>query len=161
MSMAQVKLAWLRGADLAQMEEEASLHVPNETGGVLNGYWVSPDEVVITDIIGAGPDAERTKCGFVPDDAYQTQEIERLYRGSGRIVTYLGEWHTHPGGILKLSATDSSTLRKISRTISARTPTPLMIILAGKVKWTLRLWKYHDSRYFWKQKSEIVEVKLY
>ena len=33
----------------------------------------------------------------------QEQEIGRVYTASGRCTTYVGDWHSHPGGSLYLS----------------------------------------------------------
>lgn len=85
------------------MVAEANAAVPCETGGVLMGYWSdSGTEVVIVTLIGPGPRAERATDGLMPDHAFQEAAVERVYRESGRIVTYLGDWHTHPKGIAAL-----------------------------------------------------------
>ena len=46
---------------------------------------------------------------LIPDHEYQEQEIARVYATSGRCTTYVGDWHSHPGGALYLSRTDVRT----------------------------------------------------
>ena len=113
---------------------------PNETGGVLVGYDAG-NGLVVTDITGPGPAAQHEPAAFTPDAAYQEAEVARLYRNSGRLHTYLGDWHSHPDGGATLSAKDKRTLKRISRHKEARMREPVMAILAGKIHWELCAWR--------------------
>ncbi len=120
---------------------------PNEAGGALMGYWSEDDkEVVITDVIGPGPDATHKPTSFKPDYSFQEKEIERLYNESGRTHTYLGDWHSHPDGPAELSGTDRRTLKNIASFPQARASNPIMILLSGRpdqwriTAWQLRKW---------------------
>src|SRR2546425_707963 len=89
--------AWLSEATYEKMLAEAERTLPNETGGVLIGYWAVPfREVVLTAVVGPGPQALHDTDIFIPDPEYQEAEIARCYEESGRLHTYLGDWHTHP-----------------------------------------------------------------
>lgn len=140
--------AWIGQPAFDAMVEEADRHIPYETGGVLMGYWsVTPRAVVVVAIIGPGPDAVHRSRSFTPDHAFQEEEIERIYLDSGRRVTYLGDWHTHPKGIAELSVTDRLTQLRIGRHRKARAETAVMAILAGgNPSWTLRLWHLQMRR---------------
>src|SRR3989442_1461190 len=95
----QLGLAWIAKTVLQTMVVEARRRAPNETGGVLLGYWADAGrQVVITDAVGPGPQAAHRRTSFEPDHEFQEAEIRRLYRGSGRRLAYLGDWHTHPRG---------------------------------------------------------------
>ena len=126
--------------------EEALRAVPNETGGVLMGYWAAPyTEVVITDAIGPGRNAVHYEKSFIPDSEYQESEIARVYRESDRVSTYLGDWHTHPFGSSYLSYRDKRTLRRIAKHQDARCPIPVMAIASGHDDdWLLRIWRYEE-----------------
>jgi len=104
---------------------------PLEVGGVLAGY-VNEAEIVITHLVGPGMEATHTPISFLPDHAFHVAEIARIYRESGGTCTYLGDWHTHPGGLPRLSPTDRSTLRQIAQDPEARCPKPMMMVLAGR-----------------------------
>lgn len=131
---------WLSETALCLMASDGSACAPAETGGVLLGYWVDDTEVVVTDAIGGGPAAVHLTTGFTPDAAYQEGRIAELYERSGRYHTYLGDWHTHPAGGLRLSRTDRRTARRIAREESARCPRPLMVLLADQSDWRVAAW---------------------
>jgi integrative and conjugative element protein (TIGR02256 family) len=130
-------IAWVRSNVHASLLVQAAEHAPNETGGILLGYRVSPAEIVITDAIGPGPDADHRRTGFDPDADWQAAELARRYDATNRRVHYLGDWHTHPGGTSTLSRTDRRTLREIARHRDARCPHPVMAVLAGGEPWIL------------------------
>jgi integrative and conjugative element protein (TIGR02256 family) len=127
---------------------EAKRCAPNETGGVLLGYFARhPRDVVVTDVIGPGPNAFHGVDRFVPDYDYQDAEVARLYEESKRRITYLGDWHSHPNGGARLSRADRRTLRRIATSIAARAPEPLMMILDGTRGWAPFAWQ---GRVAWK-----------
>lgn len=124
------------------MLDEARRVSPNETGGVLLGYWAHVGvEAVITDSVGPGPRAIHRRSSFVPDYDFHDAEIHRRYTRSGRRLEYVGDWHTHPTGTLMLSRKDRRTLTAIAMHAPARAPTPVMAIFAGRRTWRLTLWR--------------------
>jgi len=127
---------WLSVAHEDMLLREAARTAPYETGGVLLGYRGEGGDVVVTDVVGPGPNASHARASFVPDHGYHDGEIARLYAESGRRHAYLGDWHSHPGGSCALSRTDRRTLRRIATTAEARAPEPLMLIVGGFVDWT-------------------------
>jgi integrative and conjugative element protein (TIGR02256 family) len=135
--------AWIPETVIRWMTTEANRVFPLETGGILVGYWGGEGEVVITNMTGAGPRAEHRRYSFSPDAEYQEAEVAHLYEESGRVHTYLGDWHTHPRGRSYLSSRDVRTMRKISAFAPARLPSPIMAVLGGgEPEWFLRVWKY-------------------
>ena len=140
---------WIDRAALLHMVGDADSHFPNETGGVLMGYWASgKDDVVITDAIGGGPLARRMRKRFSPDSEFQAKAIAEIYATSGGVRTYLGDWHTHPRGRLALSLTDKQTLRRIAKHPAARASSPIMVLLAGEGKWRAAAWCWLPHRKF-------------
>ncbi|HEY0995641.1 MAG TPA: Mov34/MPN/PAD-1 family protein [Gemmatimonadaceae bacterium] len=137
---------WLPHEVFMRIAHEATRVAPNETGGVLLGYWVrsadSPGgpEVVVTEAVGPGPGAVHERSWFIPDHAYQEREIARLYEASGRMATYLGDWHAHPDGPAALSTRDLATLRRIASAPAARAPRPIMLLLTGGKPWIAHAW---------------------
>lgn len=122
------------------MVDDGSRWAPEETGGILVGYWTAEDEAVVTAVIDAGPNSTRSTDGFHPDAEYQAAEVAKLYEQSGRYHGYLGDWHTHPLGGTALSRTDRRTMRRIARDADARCPRPLMILLADATAWRAAVW---------------------
>lgn len=133
------------------MTAEADDKIPNETGGLLFGYWVEQfREVVVTSVVGPGPGAEHHRSRFVPDDKYQEEELARLYQQHGRLQTYLGDWHTHPVGPAYLSKLDRRTLSKIASFQSARIPCPVMVVMSrGEDDWILAAWRWPGRGHKW------------
>lgn len=118
------------------MSAESERWSPKETGGVLMGYW-SDRDVVLTDIIGPGPKAVHRRYSFTPDSKWQENEIARIYEESGRVITYLGDWHSHPYGTQELSIKDLVTLLRVAIHKPARAPKPIMGILHNNPQWEL------------------------
>ena len=133
--------AWLARVAEAELRHEASRHPDAETGGLLLGFW-SGDHVLVTGAIGPGPGAVRSKTTFLPDDAWQTAELAQRYAASGRRHTYLGDWHTHPGGGSRLSRRDRRTLSEIAHHAESRAPQPLFAILAPAPDGEITMWCY-------------------
>lgn len=131
---------------LNAMAEEAGQLSPDETGGALVGYEAEGG-LVVTDLISAGPLAERSPAGFRPDAEYQLREIARLYEASGRIHTYIGDWHSHPDGSPTCSPVDRAALKEVARSLQARCPRPVMIILGEDDEpWEAVAWRYRPGR---------------
>lgn len=137
----QPSLIWLQKTLVSKIILEATEKVPNETGGVLIGYWATEfREAVITDLVGPGPQAIHKRTSFSPDGTFHTQQIARQYRDSNRAHTYLGDWHTHPNSANGIpSWKDKRTLRRISAYAPARAPVPIMGILTEKPEWKLHI----------------------
>jgi integrative and conjugative element protein (TIGR02256 family) len=121
---------WLPVSLRDRMIEEAREHEPCETGGVLLGYEAGATDVIVCALIGAGPKAKRRRSGFEPDGEWQEPEIANAYERSGRIQTYLGDWHSHPEGVARPSRRDRDTAHRIAKHREARAPRPLMLIVA-------------------------------
>lgn len=138
-----VEVAWLSGRVLLAIRAEADRTYPNETGGVLLGYWAtSYTEVVIMDMVGPGLKACHQRSCFVPDAEFQEAELAQRYLRAPERSAYLGDWHTHPEGQPKLSCRDLHTARQIATYKDARAPVPLMGVMAFNTVWDLSVWRY-------------------
>ena len=134
---------------LAAMRREAERHFPAESGGVLLGYADPADRklIEVQKQIGPGPRAVHKSHRFEPDGEWQARQIAAAYRNSGRILTYLGDWHSHPRGGAKPSSIDRSTARKIATDRQARAPHPLIVILHGAPgKWEVAGYRFGRRR---------------
>jgi integrative and conjugative element protein (TIGR02256 family) len=129
------------------MLAESDVQAPLETGGVLLGVSDGVN-VWIDAVIGPGPAATHRKRSFSPDASYQQQQIAAIYQESGRCVSYLGDWHTHPGSAPYLSWRDRRTLREISRTASARQPNPVMLVFGYGEPWRAVACRYVPAPWY-------------
>ncbi len=129
----RVPIVWFAQGVLDAMSFEAEQWYPRETGGVLLGYSdESSREIVVRTMVGPGPEARHGRWTFVPDHRFHEDQVSQIYARSGRTWTYLGDWHSHPDGPLRMSIADRRTLARIARFGAARVPRPLMAILAGR-----------------------------
>lgn len=126
---------WWAGAALEEALREAQRAFPLETGGLLLGWSPHPGAVVISQVIGPGPQADHHATSFMPDAPWQEEQLATAYEQAGRRLNYLGDWHTHPRGTVRLSGTDRATLRRIAGHPGSRAPYPVMALLAGGPLW--------------------------
>jgi len=152
---------WISKNALVFMVREFLRKLPNETGGVLVGYWLADSEgAVITDVLGPGPHAKHRKISFVPDASYHESEIARLYEESGRLHTYLGDWHSHPDSTTRLSLTDRHTLLTIAKHAEARVLTPLMAVIGESDPLKLQVWQYCPASVHGTRNGRILALKI-
>jgi integrative and conjugative element protein (TIGR02256 family) len=131
------------------MIAEAQDKYPDETGGCFLGYYIEKNkEIVITDSIGPGPNAVHKKFYFKPDNKWQAEEIAKIYNESGRLHTYLGDWHVHSTPYDELSWKDKRTLRRIAKYTPARVKNPIMGIMSFYKEWRLVIWQIAKMRTF-------------
>jgi integrative and conjugative element protein (TIGR02256 family) len=112
---------------------------------MLIGYVAEHDSdaIVITGTIAAGPQAIRRNARFVPDGDWQQQQLDDRYAASGRTATFLGDWHSHPGGRPVPSWRDNRTASKVARDPKARAESPLTLLLAGSSgQWKPVAWRF-------------------
>lgn len=140
-------MLWVPEHLLEAMVREANAHAPNETGGVLLGFWATETgapllgaDAVVTAVVGPGPLAHHSRYAFSPDHDFHEREIARLYENSGRRWQYLGDWHSHPDGTPTLSAKDLATMGRIAGEPTARAPLPVMLVLVGGSPWRPYAW---------------------
>jgi integrative and conjugative element protein (TIGR02256 family) len=81
-----------------------------ETGGVLIGFHEGKD-IRVVKASDAGPNAQRSACGFLRDTAYCQGMLDREHSLSG--ADYVGEWHTHVIDLPHPSEGDLLTLASI------------------------------------------------
>jgi integrative and conjugative element protein (TIGR02256 family) len=151
------RTVWIAERLLPAMEADAAEHAPCETGGMLLGYWSPSGDVVVTETIPCGPNSVHERSRFEPDGKWQQTRLDELYFRSGRITTYLGDWHSHPSGGLRPSGRDRSTAKAIAKTGDARAPHPLTVIaIEASDRWWWGVFRYRGRRGF-----ERLELKRY
>lgn len=132
---------WVDNKVLANIESESNRWRPQETGGLLLGYWAD-GEVVITTSTIPGPKAKHAPFSYTPDAKYDRDQAAKFYEESGGVIVYLGDWHSHPKGGCGLSQDDIITLFNISTYEPARAATPIMLLaVRNRSKWRFAVWK--------------------
>jgi len=125
--------AWLDVMAKDIIETEAKRRHFVETGGPLFGYFCEePDELVIVAAFGPGPRAKHRPRSLVPDRAATELVITDVHERSQGRYRYIGSWHTHPFGLARPSAIDSTTAGDISAQESVALEQPLLLIQATR-----------------------------
>lgn len=120
----------------SQIHLEATSFYPEESGGLLLG-WNSGDDIVVAGLVPGGPEATRTRISFHPDHNFQLKELAQAYTSTSGDLDYVGEWHSHPNGVLKPSWIDRRTLRKMD---SSRQGAIMLIVSTDKVSLHATAW---------------------
>ncbi|RYZ46974.1 MAG: hypothetical protein EOO72_00665 [Myxococcaceae bacterium] len=92
---------------LAKAMRLAQQGAPLETGGMLLGDVVDGVARILA-VTGPGRRAVRERLGYERDAAHDN----RLLKRTGPCLSYLGDWHTHPGGPASLSRADVDCIRQ-------------------------------------------------
>ncbi|MEA2275254.1 MAG: hypothetical protein QOC78_214 [Solirubrobacteraceae bacterium] len=102
---------------------------PYEVGGWLLGFWSENEDAVF--VTHATPPASRgTPFGVHISGCGHQKKFDSAWNASGGAVTFLGDWHTHPGSPPLPSPTDERALKKLATDATYGTPQPLIAILA-------------------------------
>jgi integrative and conjugative element protein (TIGR02256 family) len=150
-------IVWIKHRLYQKLFEETYNRLPFETGGMLLGYKDIYSNMVITNLISAGPNAIYKKRSFVPDGEYQQSELSNIYISSKRTTTYLGDWHSHPYDHSYMSWRDRKTIKKIAKTESTRESNPIFIII-GTILKEAKCWRYNDKKY---KNIELLEIRIF
>ena len=140
---------WLNHTALDDMIVEADGAAPHETGGMLLGWENDKrNEIVVTTIVGPGPNALHTPTAFRPYAGWQQQQLDAQYERSSGRITYLGDWHVHPRGGFGMSRRDRRTMAKTARHADARCPHPLMgLVACTDGSYRVGVWRWAPPRW--------------
>lgn len=106
----------------------------DETGGVLVGVANYKTKVIhVFEIIEQSIDSTGTSTAFTRGIVGLPVQIDEIKLQTGEVIGYIGEWHTHPMNLEKLSGTDLETIEKLKK-INKRTPIPTCAIIVTQDK---------------------------
>lgn len=92
------KIIWDEGLQ-AKIFAEREENLPNETGGVLLGYFDQKLKAIfIADVLTAPPDSQADATGFTRGKQGLADQLDECARKTAHVVGYIGEWHSHPRG---------------------------------------------------------------
>ena len=103
--------------------------VPWEVGGWLLGYWTADGrDLFLTHATPPGPRGSR--FGVHISGAGHRERFDAAWQASQGHVTFLGDWHTHPGGPASPSTRDKATMEDLAEDENYGTPEPLIAVVA-------------------------------
>lgn len=101
---------------------------PWEVGGWLLGYWTADERTLV--VTHATPPAGRgTPLGVKVSGRGHSERFDEAWEQSGGHVTFLGDWHTHPGCAGVPSRRDRHAITQLARDCDFGTPRPLTAIV--------------------------------
>lgn len=102
---------------------------PYEVGGWLLGFWSEAEDSIF--VTHATPPASRgTPLGVRISGRGHRRKFDNAWDASGGAVTFLGDWHTHPGSPPLPSSTDQRALHRLATDPNYGTPQPLIAIMS-------------------------------
>lgn len=100
-----------------------------ETGGILIGMANSKTRTIhVFDIITEPQDSKGTCSGFTRGTKGMPALVDEIKEKTGDMVGYIGEWHTHPMNLERLSSIDRKTIGDL-KVINRRVPIPTLAVI--------------------------------
>lgn len=82
---------------LARARDERATKLPNETGGIILGCWdVSRRVVYAVTVLPSPADSTERPAYFTRGREELRVWVDQARKRTGGMVTYVGEWHSHP-----------------------------------------------------------------
>ena len=112
---------------LSKIKQELSNHYPNEFGGVFVGF--KQNELIVIEDVLIPDDFENGKTIFVRRPGTLNERLELIFNTTKGKITYIGEWHSHPGGPPNPSSTDINAMQEIADTKKIGNSNPILMIV--------------------------------
>jgi hypothetical protein len=122
----QVRLSY---NSINKLKELYSKYGANEIGGILIGIINLKRKIIYITRILTASDSKSRPYVFVRGTRNLPEEVEKIHNRTGRLIGYVGEWHTHPMGGPELSYQDTYTANQIRKHLdNTNLPTHVMIV---------------------------------
>lgn len=132
-----LKVVWDDGLR-SKLRSWREQHFPNETGGVLLGYFdLQMRTVFVVDALPAPADSQEQPGGFIRGIEGLQEAVAEAGRRTTNIVRYIGEWHSHPPKHgADASNDDVVLLAKLATGLQEEGLPALMLIIGeGEERW--------------------------
>lgn len=128
---------------------------PWEVGGWLLGYWTADERSLF--VTQATPPTGGSPFGITISARGHRPRFDVAWNVSGGHVTFLGDWHTHPGQAATPSQRDVRALARLAANADFGTPRPLIAIVAAP-RWP---WSRGSAatRYWLRDGEEVRELE--
>jgi integrative and conjugative element protein (TIGR02256 family) len=139
------QIVWNAGLQ-DKVRQIRSANLPNETGGVLLGYIDQKlQSIFVVDILPAPLDSVADPSGFTRGIQGLEEQIRTAQTRTANIVSYIGEWHSHPpGSSTRPSSHDINLLIYLAETLK-REGLPAIMLIVGKNQETWSIGKVVDE----------------
>ena len=125
------KVLWDYGVE-TKIRQMRKHKLPNETGGVILGYVDHKSKrIFMVDALSSPPDSKEDNSGFIRGIKGLKRQLDEASRRTANIVSYIGEWHSHPkNATAQPSVLDRELLDYLSEKLSFEGQPSLMLIVA-------------------------------
>ena len=107
--------------------------LPNETGGVLLGtYDLSRRIVHVVAALPAPPDSRQSPTYFIRGARHLKPLVEGISARSAGVISYIGEWHSHPDHAEVAPSDDDEEVFGHLKTHLDPTGTPYVMAIVGR-----------------------------
>lgn len=103
-----------------------------ECGGIILGSLTNDYRIIVRSIPKATNDKKASKCSCVRDKRVAQTIINDVFKKTDGVVTYIGEWHTHPVDVPTYSSQDRQTIKEQFLSNVITTEFLLMLIIGRK-----------------------------
>lgn len=117
-----------------------SRKLPNETGGILVGHHDLARRILyVADVLPSPPDSQEWPTLYIRGCKGLRDELQRIEDRTAGMLTYVGEWHSHPdGGGVAPSDDDMKVFAWLAEHMLLDGLPPLMVIVGEKnIGWYL------------------------
>lgn len=114
---------------LAQLRDE---RLPNETGGVLIGNVDLARKLVhVVECLPSPSDSEEYPAMYIRGSEGLEERVKRISGATAGMLSYVGEWHSHPNGATVDPSVDDNKVLQWVRLHMATEGLPGLIAIAG------------------------------
>jgi proteasome lid subunit RPN8/RPN11 len=125
----------LKGGLQEELIHDVNQAAPNEIGGILIGRVNHNRKTIhVTRALPPSPDSKSSPFMFVRGIQDVLDSVRQTETATGDLLTYVGEWHSHPSGGGQLSNQDKQTVDKLRLTLDpVGFPTHIMIVTKREI----------------------------
>lgn len=129
-------------------------HYPKEYGGLLIGKYSDDFKTCIIETTVQPVKYKSSRYSFERGKAGLKGKLKEFYNSEPRLI-YVGEWHTHPDGLLILSSKDKSAMEEIEdhREVNITSPVLLIIGLNNETYFAGFYIQYHKVMYKYEKQN--------
>lgn len=129
-----------------QVRMMRAANLPNETGGVLIGYLDQKlESIFVVDILSAPVDSVAEPNGFTRGMQGLKAQIQTAQIRTAQIVSYIGEWHSHPPRTSSQPSHQDMNLLLDLTEMMYQDGLPALMLIVGENEETWSIGARHDD----------------
>lgn len=119
----------IQKALLDELYQHGLSHYPKEYGGLLIGRYTDDRLTAVIEKTILPKRYKASRYYFERGSEGLKEELEALYQQEPKLF-YIGEWHTHPNGLVDPSGRDKATMAQLIKDGNVFINNPILLIVA-------------------------------